>query len=483
MRALNGMLLILIVSSLIIGAATLTRGHEWGDDFASYIMQARSILNGATEEFIEHNSFTILESSNQIGPVAYPWGYPLILSPVYAVKGISPLALKLPGLFFYAGFLICLYLLMNDRLRQTESLLIVSLFAFNPLLIRFLDQILSDIPFLFFSTLALLLMANEKEHTTSDYILLGCVIGLAFFIRTTGILLLVSFFAIESFKAWSRRRDTEAIKENARNVLIVGSTFGLLWIAYALLFPGGGESYFAQYQDFQIQTALGFSYRYFQVLSLFFGEDAIWKTLYSILFIFFLIGVWKRRKEDKLFLVFLLLWMFVLITWPSWQGPRFIFPLLPLFIYFIFQGMKSVVGRLPEKHARTGQWLFYGFWSLIIGIFLITSCTNAYANLQNDRTINGPFDPYSKEVYKYIQEETPSDSIIIFFKPRAMRLMTNSDTIMSTECGRMLKGNYLVLSRKVGENQQVPPEEIETCNLLLDEVLRNTRFVVYKIQK
>src|SRR5215207_8154167 len=172
MRALNGMFLILIVSSLFIGIATLTRGHEWGDDFASYIMQAHSILNGATEEFIERNSFTIFESSNQIGPVAYPWGYPLILSPVYAIKGISPLALKLPGLFFYAGFLICLYILMNQRLRRTESLLIVSVFAFNPLLIQFLDQILSDIPFLFFSTLALVLMKKEKTYRLREYILL-----------------------------------------------------------------------------------------------------------------------------------------------------------------------------------------------------------------------------------------------------------------------------------------------------------------------
>src|SRR5215207_4284321 len=160
----NRLIIGIIIVSVFLGAATLTRGHDWGDDFASYIMQAGSILNNSTRDFVERNSFTIFESSNQIGPVAYPWGYPLILSPVYAVKGISPLALKLPGLFFYAGFLICLYLLMNNRLTRTESLLIVSLFAFNPLLIQFLDQILSDIPFLFFSTLALLLMTNRKKR-------------------------------------------------------------------------------------------------------------------------------------------------------------------------------------------------------------------------------------------------------------------------------------------------------------------------------
>jgi hypothetical protein len=72
---------------------------------------------------------------------------------------------------------------------------------------------------------------------------------------------------------------------------------------------------------------------------------------------------------------------------------------------------------------------------------------------------------------------------VIFFKPRVMVMMTEHPTIMSTECDRMLKGDYLVLSRKVGENQQIPPENIEACNLPLDQVLKNNRFIVFQIQK
>jgi len=283
--------------------------------------------------------------------------------------------------------------------------------------------------------------------------------------------------------AWNNRTDRKTIKRKVWNIVTVGSTFGLLWIVYTLLFPGGAESYVAKYQAFQIQTALSFIYRYFQVFSLFFGESVIWQTLYCILFIFFLGGAWKRRREDTLFLIFVSLWMIVVITWPSWQGPRFIFPLLPVFIYFTFQGMKAFVGRLPEKYSQPGKWMFCGFWLLIIGMFIFNSSAGAYVNLQNSRTINGPFDPCSEEVYKYIKKETPSDSVVIFFKPRVMRLITDHDTIMSTECDRMFKGDYLVLSRNVGANQQIPPEEIEACNLRLNEVLKNTRFIIYEIQQ
>jgi len=119
----------------------------------------------------------------------------------------------------------------------------------------------------------------------------------------------------------------------------------------------------------------------------------------------------------------------------------------------------------------------------VIAFFLFMSSASAYTNLQNGRAINGPFDPYSQEVYNYIQEKTPTNSVVVFFKPRAMRLMTGHDSIMSTECDRTLKGDILVLSRKVGANQQIPPEEIGACNLPLNAVFKNSRFIVYDIQK
>jgi hypothetical protein len=219
------------------------------------------------------------------------------------------------------------------------------------------------------------------------------------------------------------------------------------------------------------------------VFGLFFGDTQVWKYLYYLVFIFFLLGAGNRWKQEPIFLLFFGLWILVHITYPYWQGPRYIFPLLPIFVYFAFQGIKSLTGRLPENYHSTGRAVLYGFWILIAGLFLVQSSLTAYANLRNDRGINGPFDPYSTEVYNYIREKTPPASVVIFFKPRVMVMMTEHPAIMSTECDRMLKGDYLVLSRKVGENQQIPPEEIDACNLPLDQVLKNNRFVVYQIQK
>jgi 4-amino-4-deoxy-L-arabinose transferase-like glycosyltransferase len=476
------LLSILILISFLVGASTLTRGHQWGDDFAWYIVQAKSILEGTTDEFMQQSAFTNGQSTTHLGPLAYPWGYPLLLVPVYAIKGISPLALKLPGLFFYAGFLICLYLLMKTRLAETESLIIVSLFAYNPLLLQFLDQILSDIPFLFFSTLSLLLMTQENKRSVLYYVLIGTAIFFTTFLRVTGVLLLGCVLIVEFFRLLKNRRDRSTMMEGIRGVVIVCVVFIFLWITNLLLFPSGGDSYFSQYADL-IETAKAYALGYFYVFGSFFGQTQGWKYLYYLVFLFFLLGAWNRWKQEPIFLLFFAFWMIVHITYPYWQGPRYIFPLLPIFIYFAFQGMKFSIDKLPARYQAAGRAIFNGFWVLIAGIFLLQSGLNAYLNLQNNRAINGPFDPYSTEVYNYIKEKTPPESVVIFFKPRVMVLMTGHPTIMSTECDRMLKGDYLVLSRKVGENQQIPPEEIGACNLPLDQVLKNNRFVVYQIQK
>jgi len=479
----NKILIGTIVVSLILGAASFRRGHDWGDDFAWYILQAKSVLNGTTDEFMRQSEFTNTQSTTHVGPLAYPWGYPLILVPVYALRGISPLGLKLPALLFYAGFLICLYLLMKKRFTSTESLLIVSLFAFNPMLIQFEDQILSDIPFLFFSTLSLYFMTEGNKRGIFQYVLIGTAVFLTAFMRATGIILLGGFLAVEFVKFLKNRRDREVLKQIILNSFIVCFVFAVLWGINLLLFPSGGESYLSQYAGLTVETLKELTALYFNVFSEFFGSAQGWRALYFVLLVFALFGVWTKRSEETLFIIFTVLWMIVHITYPYWQGARYIFPILPIFIYFTFQGIKTAISKLPERYRSTGERLHYGFWMLIVCIFLFNSCAFAIDNLKSDRAINGPFDQYSMEVYEYINESTLPHSVIVFFKPRVMIMMTGHDTIMSMECDRMLTADYLVLSKKAEDNQQISPDQIDECNLPLEDVFENRRFIIYKVLK
>lgn len=470
----------ILLISLVLGASILTRGHEWGDDFASYIMQAQSILNGSTDEFIEHNTFTIFESSIQIGPVAYPWGYPLALTPALLLKGVHALTLKLPGLIFFEGFLICLYLLIKTRLTQTESLLLVSLFAFNPTLIRFLDYIISDIPFMFAVFLTLLLIVKlEAGYRTWMYILLGAAIFAAFFIRTTGIILLSSFLI---YQIWLFFQEKERRKEHVKNTLLTTAVFTVLWLVSSLIFPNGQGSYLQQLDGLTLETLFINIHDYFFLFVQFFGSNPAWTYIYLILAVFFMTGIWTQRKTDQILILFFVLYLATMLIWPEWQGIRFIFPLLPIFIYFSFNGLLASVRTLPKKQRATGKTGVYLFWLMIAGIFLFDSGISAYTNLKNERMINGPFDSFSDEMFNYIKADTLDDSVIVFFKPRAMRLFTDRDSIMSLECNRLLLGDYVAL-HKTWEYSQILPGEIQNCNIPMDLVFENRRFLVYEILK
>ena len=64
-----------------------------------------------------------------------------------------------------------------------------------------------------------------------------------------------------------------------------------------------------------------------------------------------------------------------------------------------------------------------------------------------------------------------------------MRLFTDRNALALTECDRMTEGDYLVLSKKVGENLQIPPERIDECELPLEVVFENRRFIVFRVVK
>jgi hypothetical protein len=475
---------ILLITALL-GSSVLTRGHFWGDDFAAYIMQAKSILAGNMDEFVTANTFTVTQSSHQVGPAAYPWGFPLMLAPVYALIGLSPLALKLPVLLTYLGFLLVFFYLTKRRFTLTESLLAVSLFAFNPELLRFLDEIISDIPFLFISTLTIL-VADIYIHEIQTKprrrlaALTGVCVFAAFFVRTQGLTLLGSVLLFQGIRFLGQRENRRQLIIDS---LIIVAAFGILWSISVLIFPGGQTSYLALYAGFSMDILTNNIVSYSQLFKEFFATLPAQGFFFGIFVVLFFIGLVDRLKADLLFILYAALYLIVLWTWPEWQGYRFLFPMLPLFIYFAVQGIRMTIDKVGENQKSTLQKGAYAYLLLIVVIFAYNAGSNAYGNLHAGRQINGPFDPYSIETYDFIKNNTPPDSVIIFFKPRAMRLMTDRATLALTECDRMLEGDYLALSKKVGENLQIPPERIKECTLPLDKVYENRRFIVYKILK
>ena len=471
---------------MVLGWTSLTYGHDWGDDFASYLMQAISIVEGAIGSFVVHNTFTIEHSSYLIGPTAYPWGYPLILAPVYLINGLDIFAFKIPGLLLYGGFLVCLYYMMLDRFTRSQNLLLISLFAFYPVFLSSLDSIGSDIPFLFLSTLSLMMMIQEKRNVRNN-IVTGIVMFCAFFVRTSGVLLLGALLINNGIQAIRYKKDKTLVKHLAINTVQTVIVFMSLWIAVRQIFPDEQATYLAQLEDLTlglIKTNISY---YFQLFYHSLGLGAYPRIVYYLLLVFFVLGLWIRGKDDLPFIVYFILLMLNLVFWPSQQGFRFIFPVYPIFLYFVMQGMLALIGTHYLRNKRFVTYSYFIFWLGVLVFYLFLSVSASYSNLINNRTRSGPFDSYSAELFDFISENTPSESIIIFFKPRVMRLMTNRDSIMTNGCDLSQLGDYIVHIHKdstfFGERNQLSVEEISACGLEVEPVFENFRFTVFRINR
>ena len=486
-------LAVILGLSAVLALLLLTKGQDWGDDFAAYIMQAQSILKGNEQSFIERNAFTINSTDFLLGPVAYPWGYPLILASVYAVTGLNLIALKLPDLVFFIAFLFVLFRFYRKRLSSTESLLLVGVFAFHPQLLSFLDEILSDVPYLFFSFLALLVMDIYFRNEDRDWktirhnlfpAVIGAVVFAVSFVRSTGLILLPTFLAIQAFEFWGVRRDSSTRNRIIRDTVIFCLSFGVLWLASALIFPAGPQSYLADFGSLTLEVIRMNSIYYFGLFGDFLDPLIYWQAPYWILLIFGCVGIWAARRLEPVSLVYFGFSILLLLLWPVGQGVRFIFPLLPLLVYFSFSGMKTAALRLNEQYRTAITALIYAFWGILIIASLFGSAMLAYANLQNDRKLSGPFDSYSIAAYQFIINNTAANDAVIFFKPRVMRLMTNRDSLAIDNCKQLHnKEGYIVIDKIVETRRQVSAEAILQCNLKITQVFENPAFIIYQAQK
>lgn len=471
----------ILLVSLLLSFSLLTRGHDWGDDFAAYLMQSRSLLQGNPEEFVTRNAFTIQNSSYNLGPVAYPWGYPALLAPVLWVKGLHPLALKLVNTVFYFLFLVVFYRLIRPRLGLSASLAATAVLAFNPTLLLEHDYILSDIPFLFFSTFTLFLIDRfvaraENRLSLPASLCIGLSVFLSFAMRTNGLLLLGPL-ALAHFIRW---RASDRMRIEWGPAFSAYLVFGLLVLVQALILPGGQESHFKLYSLLTPQLLLENLVYYLGLPAGMFEGIPFGGLFFALTVVFFLAGMIAHPRRNAVFLAYILLTLVLYISWPERQGIRFLFPILPLILSIAAEGGRFAVEKLPAEKRPLARRAGLGLAGTLAALSLFVSAGSGWINLQNGRQINGPFDPVSAQMFEFVRTQTPPDSVMIFFKPRALRLFTDRDAIMIDNCEGIRGGSYVVFHEKRGGNGQVA--EPEACTeVSLTVVFNNQRFTVYRV--
>ena len=470
-------LLITLIAS-VMSISLFSTGHFWWDDFASYILQARAILEGNMADFVRENGRAIAQSTYPVGPAAYPWGFPLILAPLYALTGLSITAFKLLNTAFFAAFLITFYIYVRQRFKLALSAALVASIAFNPTLLKAHDLIQADFAFLLVNSLGLFLIDHQwrsgRIHNWQK-IILGLLIFWSFFLRTNGILLFGSLLLVD-FIQW-RSLPRPEIRLTSLPYL----SFLLLAALSLLIFPGGQSSYFDHYELFFTPTRLLDNLLFYIGLpASLFSQLPFTVLLFALTGCLCIWGIIQKARIELPALAFSMLTLALFISWPERQGLRFIYPILPFYLIFSLYGLLDLTRRIKLQWMQPLPTVVFGVLGLIS---LLVSFQLTGGKLFQREEINGPFDQVSAEMFAFVREQTEPDSTIIFFKPRLMHLLGERYSILLDDCSRITEGDYIVIHEKQERNGQIDPNEIKTCNpeTGLQVVFKNQRFTIYRV--
>lgn len=485
-KAFPGCLVGLVMLAITLACFVMkVPGHNWGDDFALYINQAKHLLQGNVKSLVEKNTFSIGHSTlKNFSPTLAPWGYPLLIAPVIQAFGLDVEALKTMNIVFFILFLGCFYWLVEQRMPRAISILLFVCIGTNYRLIDHTNVVGTEISFLLFSTATLAAMRYYQllAYKLWKGLLMGGMLYFSFMIRTEGALLFAGFLAWQVGLLCNKERSIEfSPREKITWLLLPYLTSFSLYFIVSKVLPNGYVSHFDNSSLVSIEKMVNSIIYYKGKVS-----NMIYHRLgiipFFILLALLFVGISDQLKKDPHIVTYFLLLIGILIVWP-FNEYRYIFASYPFLVYFIAHGILYLERRIyKQEHQVT---------ILLLGLLICLNISVLIPKLvlrsQNEYVANGPQSAASREMFAFINERTNIDDTIIFFRPRAMTLYTGrkSAMIFDSYYNLISVGSYYVHNKDpytICQFRQIDP-------LFNDRALRrhftmvfeNSGYMIFKI--
>ncbi len=466
-------LLILAIALFYLG--TIKPGHTWGGDFALYILHARNIVQGAD---YGRTGYVQDRFKPDVAPRAYPPGFPFLLAPTYAIWGLNITIMKVEVIIFFFLALIVLFLLFRGLLPPGQDLLFLALVGLNPILWSYKDRILSDYPFLFFLSLTLwvregmFLRGRDPGKSLGRPVLCGLLAAACFSLRTVG-LILIPVFLIQ---------DILSVKRLRRATLATMISFGVFIVPLLPVLKGTG-SHLAQVKLSPLSILKNLAF-YADAAAAFWGNGRSRIVAYGLAIVVTALAVFGYRRLKtggrSVFEVFFWTYLAGLIALPIHQ-PRYLFPLVPLFVLCVLRGLRELASR-----PKAGRALAAGLLGMIA-----LSYGSALAGMGLRTPVaEGPYRPESAALFEFIQRETGPDAVVIFRKPTVMALYGGRRSSVYHEAPdgslwgyfREIGATHIVVSRMLSPDQELLAPFVARGAERLEEIYANPDFKVYRIK-
>lgn len=475
--------------------------HDWGDDFASYIHQAKNIAEGIPQSSL---GYILNLDSPGIGPPAYPIGFPLLLSPVYYFFGnnIAAFTAFLSILLIISALL--MYRFFKFHFSTLTSIFLVLIIIYNPWTLNFKMEVMSEIPFTLFLLLIILLYHFRKERNNYFfYIFIGFLGGFLMSIRAAGFVFIAVIFIEIIYCIYQILRKNATILSLKKQLLqkitmIIAALFTYVLLNIFLFStPSSGFLYYTSVFTFDSLSQLirdHLAYNFSVIKNFFATENNDWQFLIiftqSAWLTFVVIGFFKKIfiKLDFIDLVVIFYFLFILIYPYGNAGFRFILPIAPVLFYYALLALKDIK-------------ISFTLWNKKVLIFLLGSLILVQYKVGVEKIIKqqkdvlwGPQEPSAAEAFAFIKNKLPEDALIDFVKPRALALYAerNSYHMKPGQSMQNIRDNidHINISYLLYTDEPInffPEDSLEKYISLSDNKLvcewSNSKFRLYKVEK
>lgn len=336
-------------------------------DNAQFINLGRSLADGyGLSETIE---------GEPIPHTKYPFGFPLLLAITHILFPGNLIALKSLVLLLYAISIPLTYLLIRRFAPPPMALGVSALCLASPLLLDYSHQVMSEIPFLLFSLIALLLLHRAHKSDTLPTLAPAIIaIIAAYYIRSAGLILIgtgIIFFALH--KKWKEAGLIAigsvllALPYQIRNASLGGTPYIEQLLSINPYRPEEGMLTFTALIERILANLELYSQLVIPYILLPFSIDTdsfvgVGLFFSALILYALIVGLIKRH----LLIVYLTCYLGLHILWPDmWSDTRLLVPAIPILFYAILTSMDELLRllarALKKTASRAGAVLFFLF--------------------------------------------------------------------------------------------------------------------------
>ncbi len=492
-----------ILAAAAIALALHRTGHTQGDDFALYLRQARSLFDGDVGAVVADNRFTVLNSGSSFSPIAYPWGWPLLLAPFVQQWGLDYDRLKVLEVGIFCLWLVLLHGIVRRRMGRLIALGMTAVIGTAPLFLVHTDQLLTEFPHL--AAVALVLWWYDRVRaksplitaSTKDLVVLGTLVTVAFNMRRESIVLLGVIAVVQAVELIAASSEGSVARVDLRGRLasvfrLVQSRWRMIVAPYAafvataigfqlllptMLLPDNGNS--AKFIGARFSDYAG-------ALTLHLGlgrHPALGVLIVGVAIVGAVIGV-RRRPDLNLPLVVLAILSALVIGTHLRMVDRYWFQVTVWVLYFATVAIVTAFQVLLRQRRRLVVAL--GVTPLVLlvvahAVVLPGDIADARQFNADGRVQFGPAHPDVIPIYDAVGDLTPPTAVIAFFRARTMTLLTDRRAIQSTNIDQIIRRADYFAQRREKSYWQPDLTPFEAKAMGLEIVWSDSMWILWRL--